>query len=67
MMKQSVLLRHGWALSDFISDFPFYHDLSVIDLEKVDSRAEVKAFDKSELKHVETDEKTVLPTAGGKN
>ena len=39
---------------------------TVIELEKVDSRAEVKSFDKAELKHVRTEEKVTLPTAGGK-
>lgn len=37
--------------------------LSVIDAEKADSRAEVKSFDKSQLKHVETEEKNPTPTA----
>merc|ERR1712063_29550 len=31
--------------------------------ETVESRAEVKAFDASKLKHVETEEKNTLPTA----
>ena len=39
----------------------------VIDEEAFDSRAEVKSFDKKSLKHVETDEKTSLPTAQGKS
>lgn len=34
----------------------------VIDEEKADSRAEVKSFDKSKLKHVETEEKNPTPT-----
>ena len=37
-----------------------------IDEEHVDSRAEVKTFDKSQLKHVETKEGNTLPGAGGK-
>ena len=37
--------------------------LSVIDEEKADSRAEVKSFDKSQLKHVKTEEKNPTPTA----
>ena len=37
-----------------------------IDEEAVDSRAEVKTFDKSQLKHVETKEGNMLPGAGGK-
>ena len=37
--------------------------VQVIDEEKVDSRAEVKSFDKSKLKHVETEEKNPTPTA----
>ena len=37
-----------------------------IDEETVDSRAEVKTFDKSQLKHVETKEDNTLPGAGGK-
>ena len=39
----------------------------VIKEESVDSRAEVKSFDHNKLKHVETQEKNVLPSAGGKN
>lgn len=35
----------------------------VIDEEKTDSRAEVKSFDKSKLKHVETEEKNPTPTS----
>jgi len=31
--------------------------------EAIDSRAEVKSFDHSKLKHVETQEKNPLPTA----
>ena len=38
---------------------------SVIEEEKADSRAEVKSFDHSKLKHVETSEKVMLPGAGG--
>ena len=41
--------------------------LSVITEEAIDSRAEVKKFDKTNLKHVETEEKTSLPTAQGKS
>ena len=33
--------------------------------EAIDSRAEVKSFDHSKLKHVETSEKVTLPGAGG--
>ena len=33
--------------------------------EAVDSRAEVKSFDHSKLKHVKTQEKVTLPGAGG--
>ena len=33
--------------------------------EAVDSRAEVKSFDHSKLKHVETQEKVTLPGPGG--
>lgn len=40
---------------------------SVIAEEAIDSRAEVKSFDKSSLKHVETEEKKNLPTAQGKS
>lgn len=40
--------------------------LSVIAEEAIDSRAEVKKFDKTSLKHVKTEEKTTLPTAQGK-
>lgn len=39
----------------------------VISEEKVETRAEVKSFDKSNLKHVEPVEKTAAPTAEGKN
>lgn len=42
------------------------HSFSVIAEEAIDSRAEVKSFDKHSLKHVETEEKTSLPTAQGK-
>jgi len=35
----------------------------VIEEEKADSRAEVKTFDKSKLKHVETEEKNPTPTS----
>ena len=35
----------------------------VIEEEKSDSRAEVKSFDKSKLKHVETEEKNPTPTS----
>lgn len=35
----------------------------VIEEEKADSRAEVKSFDKSKLKHVETEEKNPTPTS----
>ena len=35
----------------------------VIEEEKAESRAEVKSFDKSKLKHVETEEKNPTPTA----
>ncbi|RMX39942.1 hypothetical protein pdam_00022020 [Pocillopora damicornis] len=35
----------------------------VIEEESVESRAEVKSFDKGSLKHVDTDEKKYLPTA----
>lgn len=38
---------------------------SDIDEEAVDSRAEVKTFDKNQLKHVETKEENTLPGAGG--
>lgn len=38
---------------------------SDIDEEAVDSRAEVKTFDKAQLKHVETKEENTLPGAGG--
>ena len=44
--------------------YAYIHFL-VIEAEAYDSRAAVKSFDKSSLKHVETDEKTVLPTAQG--
>ena len=40
--------------------------LLVIAKETIDSRAEVKKFDKTSLKHVETEEKKSLPTAQGK-
>ena len=33
--------------------------------EAIESRAEVKSFDHSKLKHVETEEKVTLPGAGG--
>lgn len=33
--------------------------------EAIDSRAEVKSFDHSKLKHVKTEEKVTLPGAGG--
>ena len=33
----------------------------------VDSRAEVKSFDKSNLKNVNTQEKNTLPNAGSKS
>ena len=36
-----------------------------IDEETVHSRAEVKVFDKSQLKHVDTKEENPLPGAGG--
>ena len=39
--------------------------LSDIKEEAIDSRAEVKSFDHSKLKHVETSEKNSLPNAGG--
>ena len=38
----------------------------VIKEEAVDSRAEVKSFNKSGLKHVETEEKHFMPSAQGK-
>ena len=38
---------------------------SDIDEEAVDSRAEVKTFDKAQLKHVQTKEDNTLPGAGG--
>ena len=38
---------------------------SDIEEEAADSRAEVKSFDHSKLKHVETQEKVTLPGAGG--
>jgi hypothetical protein len=38
--------------------------LLAIQDELVDSRAEVKSFDKSSLKHVDTVEKNALPDAG---
>lgn len=47
----------------FILKIVFY---LVIDEEAIDSRAEVKSFDHTKLKHVETAEKTSLPTAQGK-
>ena len=34
--------------------------------EAVDSRSEVKTFDRSQLKHVETKEENPLPGVGGK-
>jgi len=37
-----------------------------IDEEAKDSRVEVKTFDKSKLKHVDTKEENTLPGAGGK-
>lgn len=40
--------------------------ISVIDEEKKETRAEVKTFDQSKLKHVETVEKSAPPTAEGK-
>ena len=40
--------------------------LVVIDEETKDTRAEVKSFDHSKLKHVETKEKESVPTADGK-
>ena len=51
-----------------------FHDLTcvfiafffaVIKEESIDSRAEVKSFDHNKLKHVETQEKNQLPSAGG--
>ena len=36
-----------------------------IDEEAKDSRVEVKTFDKSKLKHVDTKEENTLPGAGG--
>ena len=42
----------------------FYLSLLAIQDERVDSRAEVKSFDKSNLKHVDTVEKNPLPDAG---
>ena len=36
-----------------------------IDDEAIDSRAEVKSFDKNKLKHVDTKEENTLPGAGG--
>lgn len=36
--------------------------VAVIKEESIDSRAEVKSFDHSKLKHVETQEKNPLPT-----
>ena len=38
----------------------------VIEEEAKDTRAEVKSFDHSKLKHVETKEKDSVPTADGK-
>ena len=38
----------------------------MIDEEKKETRAEVKSFDKTKLKHVKTEEKTATPTAEGK-
>lgn len=40
--------------------------ISVIKEEEKETRAEVKSFDKKNLKHVETQEKETLPTAQGK-
>ena len=46
------------------SHFIFEH--ADVKEEAINSRAEVKSFDHSKLKHVETEEKVSLPGAGGK-
>lgn len=65
----------GFKLS-FWSNQLFFHHSSlkffvcvfflVIKEEAVESRAEVKSFNKSGLKHVETEEKHFMPSAQGK-
>ena len=46
-------------------NFVYLSIFLVIKEEAIDSRAEVKSFDKDNLKHVETDEKHFMPSAQG--
>ena len=52
------------SLSECALKFLLINDLflTVIKEEAIDSRAEVKVFDQTKLKHVETEEKNPLPT-----
>ena len=49
----------------FNMDVNFFLLFADIDEEAKDSRVEVKTFDKSKLKHVDTKEENTLPGAGG--
>ena len=58
ILFELFLLLNYWFIN--------YIDL-VIEEEKRNSRAEVKSFDKSTLKHVETQQKSSTPSEDGKN
>lgn len=61
--KSRVPATTGINLYFYFQINAFY--FSVIKEEAIDSRAEVKSFDKSHLKHVETEEKHFMPSAQG--
>ena len=56
----------GGAAYTWTSTVCLFFVLLVIKEEAVDSRAEVKSFNKSDLKHVKTEEKHFMPSAQGK-
>ena len=58
------MLDHARNVS-CIMNYYYYYLFLVIKEEAIDSRAEVKSFDKTNLKHVETDEKHFMPSAQG--
>ena len=57
-------MQCDWGLSESALKFLLINNrfLIVIKEEAIDSRAEVKVFDQTKLKHVETEEKNPLPT-----
>jgi len=61
-------MRVNWPLEAifFCNCLIFVSFSLVIEEEKADSRAEVKTFDQSKLKHVEPQEKNTLPKQSGK-